>query len=91
MKKLKIKSLPKKRWVDRDILMLHSCFQILEDFVEKEDGLNHCDYEEHKEDIDTCRELYNWWEENKKTVSIDDGKVDEMLLKLMRVRNFLWT
>lgn len=88
MKKLKIKSLPKKRWVDRDVLMLHSCFQILEDFVDKEDGLNHCDYEEHKEDVDTCRELYNWWQNNKEIVN---NEADEMLLKLIKVRGFLWT
>jgi len=91
MKKLKIKSLPKKRWVDKDMLMLHCCFQILSDYVNKEDGLKHCDYETHKEEIETCRELFNWWEENKKTVSIDSLEADEMLLKLIKIRGFLWT
>lgn len=90
MRKLKIKSLPKKKWVDRDMLLLHACFQILSDFIEKEDGLNHCDYEEHKEDVDTCRELYNWWN-NMKSTDIDSDEADGMLLKLIQVRGFLWT
>ena len=37
MRILKIESLPSsKHWVDRDEIMLHSCFQILKDCIEKE-------------------------------------------------------
>ena len=37
MRILKIDSLPNaKQWVDRDHIMLHACFQILQDCVEKE-------------------------------------------------------
>jgi hypothetical protein len=38
MRKLKIESLQSKKqgWVDRDVIMLHSCFQLLKDCVEKE-------------------------------------------------------
>jgi hypothetical protein len=44
MRVLKIESLPSaKEWIDRDEIMLHSCFQILKDCVEKEKVDTHCD------------------------------------------------
>lgn len=61
MRTLKINSLPpSKQWVDRDELMLHACFQILEDFIEKEKGDTHCNYETHKQFVDELRFLYKW-------------------------------
>jgi len=42
MRNLKIHSLPSaKEWVDRDEIMLHACFQILVDFIDKEHGDTH--------------------------------------------------
>ena len=50
MRILKIDSLPNvKQWVDRDHIMLHACFQILQDCVEKENVDTHCNYEAHKD------------------------------------------
>lgn len=93
MRNLSISTLPsvKENWVDRDMMMLHACFQILMDFVEKEDGLNHCDYDSHKETIDVLRDLYLWWKNNHDTISIDDKVADENLMLLVKHRGFLWT
>lgn len=88
MKTLKIKSLPR-TWVDRDVVMLHACFQILEDCVEKESVDTHCNYETYKEYVDEIRFLYNWWQKRKD--KDEDDKDDEMLIRLMKIRGFLWT
>lgn len=90
MRILKIESLPSaKQWVDRDNIMLHSCFQILKDCVEKEEVDIHCDYEAHKEFVDEVRFLYKWWCERYKSENKDED--DEMLLRLMKIRTALWT
>ena len=60
---LKISTLPEEGWVDKDAVMLHAWFQLLVDFIEKEEGDKHCDYEAHKEFVDEIRFLYNWWKE----------------------------
>lgn len=90
MKVLKIESLPNsKTWVDRDVIMLHACFQILKDCVEKEHVDVHCNYESHKEFVNEVRFLYAWWMERRETY--DDSKDDEMLARLMKIRSSLWT
>jgi len=90
MRILKIESLPSaKQWVDRDEIMLHSCFQILKDCVEKEEVDTHCDYEFHKEFVDEVRFLYKWWCERSKSENQDED--DVMLLRLMKIRTALWT
>lgn len=93
MRVLKIESLPpSKVWVDRDFIMLHSCFQILKDCVEKEKVDTHCNYEAHKEFVDEVRFLYKWWEERSKSVVAEDhDQEDEMLFRLMKIRRSLWT
>lgn len=94
MRILRINSLPSvkdKGWVDRDMIMLHACFQTLVDFVEEEEGLNHSNYEVYKETIDEIKYLYDWWIDNSATVSIDDKVADEHLMRLVKVRGFLWT
>lgn len=73
------------------MIMLHGCFQLLVDFVEKEDGLNHCNYETYKERIDELQYLYNWWKNNQDTIDIDDKNADEHLMRLVKLRSFLWT
>ena len=94
MRTLKIntlKSVKEAPWIDRDMIMLHACFQLLTDFIVKEKGLEHSNYEYYKEHIDECRYLYNWWKENKDTVGIDNPVADEHLMRLVKIRGFLWT
>ncbi len=94
MRILKIHSLPNaKNWIDRDHLMLHACFQILQDSVEKENVDTHCDYETHTSFVDEVRFLYNWWLERKdKDYDFDDMSTDsKMLDRLMKIRTQLWT
>ena len=66
-------------WNDRDYLLLFACFQILEDFVEKEQGHFYEDvytlYKEGGFDEAECRrrntmwcdlrELHAWWQKRK--------------------------
>ena len=90
MRTLKINSLPDKEvWIDKDIIMLHACFQILQDCVEEEKVDTHCDYEAHKDFVDEVRFLYNWWLVRKDSLSSDED--DEMLIRLMKIRTSLWT
>ena len=95
MRVLKIHSLEpaSKKWRDRDVIMLHACFQILKDCVEKEHVDTHCNYEAHKDFVDEVRFLYNWWEKRSKNCSSDmqAGEDDAMLLRLMKIRTCLWT
>ena len=93
MRILKIKSLPKSStWIDRDQIMLHACFQILQDCVEIEKVDTHCDYDAHKDFVDEVRILYKWWESRKDNVNYDNDKKDnEMLNRLMKIRLMLWT
>lgn len=93
MRYLKIESLPSaKEWVDRDDIMLHACFQILKDCVEKEHVDTHSDYDYHKDFVDEVRFLYQWWETRKtKYPSCDNTEDKEMLDRLMKIRNMLWT
>ncbi len=93
MRILKIDSLPDStNWVDRDFIMLHACFQILQDCVDEEKVDEHCDYESHKDFVDECKILYNWWIVRKNDLSFDnDGEDDEMLMRLMKIRTGLWT
>lgn len=95
MRYLRIESLPSsKTWVDRDELMLHSCFQILKDSVEKENVDTHCNYESCKNKVDEIRFLYNWWLKRADLEVFDIEQIeedDEMLIRLMKIREFLWT
>jgi hypothetical protein len=93
MRHLKITTLApaKEGWIDRDMIMLHACFQLLVDFIEKENGLEYCNYEHHKESIDEAKYLYDWWKANVNIVTIDDKVADEHLMRLIKIRGFLWT
>lgn len=95
MRLLKIDSLPNSKqckWIDRDEIMLHACFQILQDCVEKENVDTHCNYEAHKEFVDEVRFLYNWWSKRKSDELFDNQDEDtEMLDRLMEIRLTLWT
>lgn len=94
MRILKIENLPNsKTWVDRDEIMLHACFQILKDCVEKEKVDKHCNYEAHKSFVDEVRFLYKWWKKrSKRNNSYENLSEDnEMLHRLMTIRTSLWT
>ena len=93
MRILKVYSLPSaKEWIDRDHIMLHACFQILQDCVEKEQVDIHCNYESHKDFVDEVRFLYQWQLNRKKDISVDNNEEDnEMLIRLMKIRLSLWT
>ena len=93
MRFLKIESLPTaKTWLDRDMIMVHACFQILQDFIDKEKGDTNCDYKSQKNDIDEIRFLYSWWQTRKfNNVNANDNEDSKMLIRLMKVRHFLWT
>ena len=63
MKYLKIQTL-EKGWHDKDEILLHAAFQLLVDFVEKEDPGRIVDWnsdESHKHAWKEIRELYKWW------------------------------
>jgi hypothetical protein len=93
MRTLKIMSLPpSKDWVDRDEIMLHACFQILEDCIELEKVDIHCNYEAHKDFVDEARFLYKWWIKRKESsYGGEDDEDDKMLMRLMKIRTALWT
>jgi hypothetical protein len=91
-------------WCDKDIVMLHACFQLLTDCIEEEklltgntDWNNDLEHTNAKKEIE---ELYNWWTERKKLEQkegINDldrsqyQKDNEMLIRLINIRQYLWT
>src|SRR5713101_5874894 len=91
-------------WCDKDIVMLHACFQLLTDCVEKEELLNgNTDWnftEEHKNAKKEIKTLYSWWNKRKtkikqeRTKELDQKQYEEdneMLIRLIKVRKHLWT
>jgi len=91
-------------WCDRDYLLLYAAFQILEDFVQQEEGHFHEDVyplyadfgddHAHKRaaDWETIRELYAWWQSRKNDARHDDYEQDGVMLhKLIDIRANLWT
>ena len=97
---LKIKSLPD-GWRDKDEIILHSCFQLLKDFVEKEkeiieqiDWSHDAETEKAKAEIDF---LYNWWmnrlhdEEDFDKINQRYKEDNQMLKRLIDVREHLWS
>lgn len=90
MRTLKITTLnpAKDGWVDRDMLMLHACFQILVDFVEKEDGLNQWG---NNEVVSELKHLYNWWKKDLHYNIFEYKEAQAHLIRLINVREFLWS
>jgi hypothetical protein len=91
-------------WCDKDVVMLHACFQLLTDCIEKENLLTgNTDWnadEEHKKARKDIEELYQWWLDRKgKSNSEKFNDLDrtqynennEKLIKLIKVRQYLWT
>lgn len=100
MKILTINSLPED-WIDRDCIMLHSCFQVLVDYVEQE-PLDSVDWEYTQEQHNAYREirdLYDWWktrrplriEKSYDDMLANDCDDQSKLERLIAIRTFLWT
>ena len=94
---LKIDTLSKK-WRDKDSVMLHACFQLLKDFVEKEDiqhmSNNWCADKKHIDAKAEIDELYHWWMSYTESGVTDEDSYElenSMLMRLIKVRWALWT
>ena len=102
---LKIESLDE-GWCDKDHVLLHACFQLLSDFVEKEMQVQ--DYPDWNASVESrnarkeIEELYAWWQQRKNdeimersTSSGEDRgiytKDNAMLKRLVEIRMHLWT
>jgi len=90
-------------WTDKDQVMLHACFQLLTDFLTKENlaivnWMQNETIQEARKEMDT---LAAWWQQRvliEKEGSIDPiltdnqyEKDNEMLIRLIKVRQYLWT
>jgi hypothetical protein len=97
---LKIESLDD-GWRDKDSVLLHACFQLLKDCVEKENLFtDHTDWnadEKHRKVKVELEVLYSWWLNRLKIedhCGLEDQQYEEdnsMLHKLIEVRWALWT
>jgi hypothetical protein len=92
-------------WSDKDMVILHACFQILTDCIEKEQLFTgHIDWANDELHINAKKEileLYEWWKE--RVQKEQDDEIDpiwtekqhyqdtEMLIRLIKIRGFLWT
>lgn len=94
---LKIRSLGDD-WVDKDVVLLHACFQLLTDYVENEETSVPTDWEQSAEFQKAKAEidfLYEWWRTRPEDLDELDRRqfeIDsEMLIRLVRIRGYLWT
>ncbi len=94
---LKIESLGED-WRDKDSVMLHACFQLLKDCVEKEDLLlGHIDWnsdDAHRLAKAELEDLYRWWLSYKEADIPEPGHYEvetSYLVRLVKVRWALWT
>lgn len=91
-------------WVDRDYLLLYAAFQILEDFVLREEGHFHEDVYAlylpecgekmarlRERDWQELRFLYQWWQQRKHAVNDYYHEDTMMLHRLIDIRKLLWT
>src|SRR4029079_4427510 len=93
-------------WCDKDHVLLHACFQLLSDFVEKEMRVQ--DYPDWNATEETrlarqeIEALYSWWQLRKHDEIMDRhtsfteehaiyAKDNEMLKRLVDIRMHLWT
>lgn len=94
MRTLKIKTLPsvkEQSWCDRDYILFHSCFQLLVDWVEKEEGIQNWSFQSDMTSINKLKELYDWWQANSETIDCVGDVAQENLEQLVKLRRFLWT
>ncbi len=68
MKYLKLHTLTKGQWYDRDTLLLYAAFQVLVDFIEQErpDEIVNWEHDElHRNAWNELSQLYRWWKEER--------------------------
>ncbi|HEY0048668.1 MAG TPA: hypothetical protein VGB68_05250 [Pyrinomonadaceae bacterium] len=97
---LKIESLPDD-WRDKDEIILHACFQLLKDFVEREKEIFEQIDWKHDEETEKAKAeidfLYNWWlkrfhdEEDFDKIKRRYEEDNQMLKRLIDVRKYLWS
>ena len=94
---LKIETLDE-NWRGKDSVMLHACFQLLKDCVEKENLLDgHIDWnadERQRLTKKEIEELYHWWLSYTGSDILDDESYEietKMLVRLVTIRWALWT
>lgn len=85
-------------WRDKDSVMLHACFQLLKDCVEKENLLNgYTEWdadEKHRLAKKEIEELYDWWLSYPEPDIPDEECYEietQMLMRLVTIRWALWT
>lgn len=87
-------------WGDKDEIMLHACFQLLKDCIEKENLLtSHTDWnadEKHRQAKEEIEQLYKWWLDRIKTETDpqhnNQHQTDNLMLhRLIDIRWALWT
>jgi len=93
-------------WVDRDFILLHACFQCLTDCVEQENLLNGHVSWDHDDTVRAVHRelttLYEWWKGRAAVLADKTGVIEtlysdeyaadnEMLIRLIKVRGYLWT
>lgn len=91
-------------WSDKDNVMLHACFQLLIDYLEKEELEEQTDWNQSEEYAEANKEidiLQNWWKQ--RILDAEEGKINpvlnqsqyekdnEMLIRLIKIRQYLWT
>ena len=89
MKRLKITTLDK-GWHDKDEVLLHAAFQLLTDFVEKEQPDKIVDWgadELHQRAWEEITGLYKWWTETrpKRRSPLDDKKLKQPPFKFKKI------
>ena len=89
MKRLKITTLDK-GWHDKDEVLLHAAFQLLTDFVEKEQPEKIVDWDSdelHKSAWEEITSLYKWWTKTrlKRRSPLDDKKLTRPPFKLKKI------
>lgn len=88
-------------WCDKDYVLLHACFQLLKDCVEKENLLGgHTDWdvdERFRNAKKEISELYQWWLERMNNNEVEPNTYEmylndnAMLHRLIEIRWALWT
>ncbi|QDA61925.1 hypothetical protein [Hymenobacter jejuensis] len=92
------------RWVDNDLMMLHACFQLLTNCIEQEHLFTATEWEENEAKQHARQELealHQWWQERSEVErqrQLDPiwtknqyEKDNQMLIRLIKVRQYLWT
>lgn len=88
--KLKIKTLAKKGKYDKDDILLHACFHLLVEYVEKENPQQYLDSDTggfHKNAWKEMLKLYKWWTKERplRKSPFDNKKILHPSVKLKKV------